>query len=81
MKAEQVVLDFDATSDTVILIAIDGREVEVSGRDLVVSVGPDRRARGRHVLPESVLQPPPVCATPPPGHKVVATVGRGSTRR
>lgn len=64
----QGVLDFDAHADTVILGAIDGREIELPRRDLVVAVGPDGRARGRYVLPGSALQPAPVCTTSPPPH-------------
>lgn len=63
--AEQTVLDFTDTADRVILVAIDGREVELPRRDLIVAVGPDGRARGRYVLPESVLESAPGCASPP----------------
>lgn len=77
MRVEQAVLDFDL----VIVVAIDGREVEVPRRDLVVAVGPDGRTRGRYVLPESVLQQTPRCATLPPQHTPVATVGSRGTPR
>ena len=64
MKAAQQVIDFDQVADTVVVVAVDGREVELPRRDLVVCAGP--RARGRYVLPESVLEAAPVCAAPPP---------------
>jgi hypothetical protein len=57
MTVEQRVLDFDQVADAIILLAVDGREVEVPRRDLIVCEGP--RARGRYVLPESVLEPAP----------------------
>lgn len=63
MKAEQAVLDFDQVADMVILVAVDGREVEVPRRDLIVCDGP--RARGRYVLPESVLEAAPRGLQPP----------------
>ena len=77
MKAQQTVLDFEQAAETVILVALDGREVEVVRRDLVVAVGADGRAPGRYALPGSVLEPAPVCATPPPRHTAVA-MGRRS---
>jgi hypothetical protein len=64
MKAQQRVLDFDQVADTIIVVAVDGREVQVPRRDLIVCDGP--RARGRYVLPECVLEAAPVCAVPPP---------------
>ena len=62
MKAEQAVLDFDAAADTVILIAIDGREVEVPRRLVVAVPG----SKHRYLRPESLLEPAPVCTMPPP---------------
>jgi hypothetical protein len=31
MKAQQRVLDFDQVADTIIVVAVDGREVQVHG--------------------------------------------------
>ena len=77
--AEQTVLDFTDVADAVIFVCIDGREVELPRRDLIVAVGPDGRVRGRYVLPESVLEPAPVCAAPPPPHTPPYQTGtRGS---
>ena len=81
---EQTVLDFDQVADrrdTVILVAVDGREVELPRRDLIVAAGPDGRARGRYVLPESALQPSPVCVTPPPSHFLYRADPRKEKRR
>lgn len=67
MKVEQAVLDFDQVADAIIVVALDGREVELPRRDLIVCDGP--RARGRYVLPESLLEPAPRCEVLPPPHQ------------
>lgn len=75
MKAQQAMLDFTDIADMVILVAVDGREVEVPRRDLIVPAGP--RARGRYLLPESVLQAAPRGQQPPPRrHPPVAASAR-----
>lgn len=74
LKAEQAVLDFEAVADMIIVIAVDGREIELPRRDLVVVPGP--RARGRYLRPESALEPPPVCMAPPPAHRPPYRTGR-----
>ncbi len=67
-QPQQVVLDFDEVADAIILVAVDGREVEVPRRGLVVVVGPDGRVRGRYALPESVFAGTPR-AVPIPRHQ------------
>ncbi len=74
--AEQAVLDLTDVADMVIVLALDGREVEVPRRDLIVCDGP--RARGRYVLPESVLEAAPVCAALPPPHRPPYRTGKRS---
>lgn len=61
-QPKQIVLDFDDVADSVILVAVDGREVEVP-RHLVVAVP---GTNYRYLRPESVLEAAPSCAAPLP---------------
>lgn len=64
MKAQQTVIDLDQVADTIILLSVDGREVEVPRRLVVAVPG----SKHRYLRPESVLEEAPVCAAPPPPH-------------
>ena len=64
MKAEQAALDFGQLADAVIVISVDGREMEVPRRDVIAVPG----SKHRYLRPESLLEEAPVCTTPPPPH-------------
>ena len=61
MKAEQQTIDFDQVADTIFLIAMDGREVEVPRRLVVAVPG----SKHRYLRPESVLEAVPRGLRPP----------------
>jgi hypothetical protein len=65
MKAEQAVMNFSDVADMVIVLAIDGREVEVPRRDVIAVPG----SKHRYLCPESLLEVAPVCAALPPAHQ------------
>lgn len=64
MKVEQTVIDFDRVADTIVLLSVDGREVEVPRRLVIAVPG----SKHRYLRPESVFEEAPVCDSPPPPH-------------
>lgn len=61
MTVEQAVIDFDQVADVVIVLALDGREVEVPRRDVIAVPG----SKHRYLRPESLLEAAPRGLQPP----------------
>jgi hypothetical protein len=72
MKAEQAVLDFSDVADMVIVLAIDGREVELPRRDVIAVPG----SKHRYLRPESLLEVAPQCTALPPPHRPPDRTGK-----